>query len=203
MPPTPEQIAVARAKLTGPPDKWWVRELSNSTPWLPEGCRASWLYDPQSKHMLVVYQDARQKAQAVVRPDGIKLVSGLIAAKYDAIPNPQVTTQQFARQLVLWLGDIRSRILTTEFANRLVDKGQVKDWLKGKINDPKVLISTAAPISMSEPAPGLWKLTFKTITWDGAVESWVAEGTNSGFSIGNLAVNFSAPSGTFSNPEEL
>jgi hypothetical protein len=196
---SPELKKAALVNVRPPEDEWWIRDLTDSYPWLD--CESMyWIIDTHDESAIILGH-GEGKYECLNLPAQARRIGEIIAASLGSVPSEEMDAEGLAKLLTEWYRDPRGRLATPEFLEQ--EKQLLESWVVGTDETLGSLKGVCGPIQYDVFDEGNWLLLFNFINRKGGVEQWRVAGESDPFEINDIRIEMIKPEGSFFYPEEL
>ncbi|MCK4857940.1 MAG: hypothetical protein KAT58_08235 [candidate division Zixibacteria bacterium] len=189
----------ASGNVNPPEEEWWIRELTDSYPWL-HGEEIYWIIDSESNSAMVL-KGLAGEYECLNRPDKAGRIGEVIAVNLGEVPSESLNVLDMARLLMEWYRDPRGHIANPEFLES--ERDVLDTWMMGTETDINVLRTSCVPVTFTNNDDGTWLLVFNALNRLGGVEKWTVSGKSGEFEITAIEIEILKENGTFYYPDEL
>lgn len=197
--PTALRRAIAACGIASTKDEWWIRDLTDSYPWLTEA-QVLWVIDTVSDLSAVVLGESDGTFSPLNVPDALPVISRVLAQAFPEGPMPRLGDQKFATLLMQWHLEPRGYVLSPAFYAR--KQNELDSWLMGTEKNAESLRALCVPLQFQSQENG-WTFAFNVIDKDGGVGQREFAGTSRPFYILTSSAKAIKAEGTFYYPDEL
>ena len=189
----------ALEKVDPPEDEWWVRDITDSYPWLGEA-KLFWIIDSKGQSAMIIGHPD-ESYECLNQPSKTSRIGEIIRAKLGEVPSEKMSVKNMARLITQWHREPRGHIADQSFLDK--NRPVLDSWLTSNAQSVSEIESVCFPVQYKASANGRWSLLFNYLNHEGGVDQWVIKGTQDEFSIETINISEVRPQGTFFYPDEL
>lgn len=181
-------------------EDWWVRDLTNSYPWL-KGNEIYWIVDGDSGKSVMIINDNNDEWICLNCPEGINPISKIIniylgGSKWIDF----LSTYEFCRLLMELYKNPQGYICSNRF---LQEEEEVLDtFLGGSEATLDALRSSCIEPKYELSGEGKWHLQYNILNENGGIDQWDVLGNYIKFEIISINIKPILPNGSYYFPDE-
>lgn len=199
----PKKMQVEAENLLGKYQKnWWLREISQSYPWL-KNVNIYWVIDEDTGESAIIsHTITTDKWKALNHPKGIQEISELIRKQLDGILwKNKLSILDFSTLLMEWYKTPQGYICSDTFLQEQEDV--IESFLNGVDKNITSLVNSCMTPIYKENKKGEWSILFNALNKDGGIDRWNVLGVIINFDIKKIEITEVKPIGSFYYPDEL